>query len=99
MGGRRQNAYVRTSGIGTFETCRPTPRKSANRGRPEVSGEVAKTPRLDPGCAKTLCCCYDSSVILWGAVAKMPMYGLPESALLRHADRRRESPLIGEDRK
>jgi hypothetical protein len=21
---------------------------------------------FDPGCVKTLCCCYDSPVILWG---------------------------------
>ena len=31
-----------TSGVGTFETCRPTLRMSANRGRPEVTGARSK---------------------------------------------------------
>ena len=26
----------------------------------------ARFPFFDPGCVKTLCCCYDSPVILWG---------------------------------
>src|ERR1700730_211845 len=25
-----------------------------------------QTDAIDPGCVKTLCCCYDSPVILWG---------------------------------
>src|ERR1700739_4941644 len=29
--------------LGTFETCRTTPRMSANRGRPEVKGAVNVT--------------------------------------------------------
>ena len=39
-------AAVHESVCGTFETCRPTKRMSACRGRPEVNGARSDTTRM-----------------------------------------------------
>ena len=59
-----------TSAHGTFRTCRCCLVMSVELGKADISLESQPTSENDPGCAKTLCRCYDFPVLIWGELMR-----------------------------